>query len=254
MFIPKTDKVEKISKSFEKSIEQMEKLLVGKVIVYIDDANVRPWSNRLNWHIDYKRLKQFLESFDNINSVKIYRGTLRGDVVSEESVAELRKLKYDVRTKDVKIMKHSIDVTSVSSMASPDLLEKFIRKCLLREFKLEVIEYLNENFKQMNLAGKLFVKDLKCNFDVEIGVDMLLDNERSEAETFILWSGDSDFADPIETLLNNGKRVILFSTVGRVSTELGRLREKGLFIFDIKKIRNFICWGREIEQKIKSGI
>lgn len=254
MFEPKTDRIEKLSKLSPKVIKQLEYIFSGKVNIYIDDANVRPWANKLKWHIEHKRLKQFLESFNNVNSVKIYRGTLRGDIMSEASIADLQKLKYDVRTKDVKIMKHSIDITSIPSMSSPDLLEKFIRKCLLKEFKLETVEYLNENFKEMNSAGKLYIKDLKCNFDVEIGVDMLLDNEKNGVETFALWSGDSDFADPIETLLNKGKKVILFATVGRVSTELGHLREKGLFIFDIKKIRNFICWGKEIEPRIKSGL
>lgn len=254
MFILKTEKIEKLSKIFPENINQLSELFKGKVNIYIDDANVRPWSNKLRWHISYKRLKQFLDSFDNINSVKIYRGTLRGDVESETSITELQRLKYDLRTKDVKIMKHSIDITSIPSMSSPDLLEKFIRKCLLKEFKLQTIEYLNENFKEMNVAGKLYIKDLKCNFDVEIGMDMLLDYERNGVDTFVLWSGDSDFADPVETLLKNGKKVILFATAGRVSTELGQLREKGLFIFDIKKIQNFICWNREIQPKVKSAL
>ncbi len=90
---------------------------------------------------------------------------------------------------------------------------------------------------------------MKCNFDVEIGVDMLLDCERNSGQTFILWSGDSDFADPVEKLMSAGKKVILFATARKVSTELSALTEKGLMIFDIQKIRNFICWKRELERK-----
>jgi len=46
---------------------------------------------------------------------------------------------------------------------------------------------------------------------------------------------DSDFHDPILRLLENGKRVILFATAGRVARELNDLRKDELIIFDIKK-------------------
>ena len=103
--------------------------------------------------------------------------------------------------------------------------------------------------KQVNKKGEFYIQDRKCNFDVEIGVDMLLDCERNSVETFVLWSGDSDFADPLEKLISAGKKVFLFATVRRVSKELSALQGKGLFIFDIQKINDFICWGREIERK-----
>ncbi|MFH2018925.1 MAG: NYN domain-containing protein, partial [bacterium] len=89
-----------------------------------------------------------------------------------------------------------------------------------------------------------------CNFDVEIGRDMLVDYERNHVDTFVLWSGDSDFADPVEQLLGDNKKVVLFATARKVSTELSNLREKGLVIFDIQKIRNFVCWKKEIQPDV----
>ena len=97
--------------------------------------------------------------------------------------------------------------------------------------------------------GEYFIEDMKCNFDVEIGVDMLLDCERNSAETFVLWSGDSDFADPIRKLISTGKKVCLFATAGRISSELNELRESGLKIFDIFELKEFICWPRESAYK-----
>ena len=117
---------------------------------------------------------------------------------------------------------------------------------MLKKLKVETIEFLNNKLKELNQQGILFVQDLKCNFDVEIGRDMLLDYEKNKIENFVLWSGDSDFADPINQLLEDDKKVVLFATVRRVASELNELQEKGLFIFDIQKIRNFICWKREI--------
>ena len=76
---------------------------------------------------------------------------------------------------------------------------------------------------------------------------MLVDYDKNGIENFVLWSGDSDFADPINQLLNDGKKVILFATARKVASELNELRKEGLLIFDIQKIRNFICWKKEIK-------
>ena len=64
MFKPKTEKIKEITKEKQEVITQLESIFNTKTRVYIDYANVRPWSNRLGWHIELKRLKQFLDSFD----------------------------------------------------------------------------------------------------------------------------------------------------------------------------------------------
>lgn len=253
MFNPNTEKLEKLVPHQLKVIKQLEGLLSGSTNMYIDYANVRPWAEKMKWHIDLKRLKQFLFSFDNVGVVKFYHGTLIGDGISESNIEGIRKLGFDLKTKPVKIMRQSIDFSSIKA-DSPDLLVQFIRKCLLKKYDLETIEYLNRKFKELNDKGEYYLEDRKCNFDVEIGRDMLLDYERDHAETFVLWSGDSDFADPIEQLLDDGKNVILFATVGRVARELNELVTKGLFIFDIQKIRNFICWNRELDEEAQLAL
>ncbi|MCF7795120.1 NYN domain-containing protein [Patescibacteria group bacterium] len=249
MFKAKTEKINYLAKNFPNSIVAMENVLSGKVNMYIDYANVRSWSNKLAWNIDLKRLKQFLDSFDNINSIKFYDGTLESDPFSiKESKERLRLFGSGFITKPVKIMNKSIDFTSIKP-SSIDLLQQFIRKCLLKEYEVKTIEYLNNRFREMNKKDLYYIEDLKCNFDVEIGRDMLLDFERDNINTFILWSGDSDFYDPIKQLLDDDKRVILFATARCVSSELNKLKDHGLKIFDIQKIRNFICWRKQIQRK-----
>jgi len=98
----------------------------------------------------------------------------------------------------------------------------------------------------MNKKGIYAIEDFKCNFDVEIGRDMTIDLERDDADTFVLWSGDSDFHDPLNEILSSGEKAILFATARAVSKELNSLKPNGLMIFDIKKIKEFICWKREI--------
>lgn len=246
MFKPKSEKLESLAKRFSQHIKTLENLFQGNVGVYIDYANVRPWAVKLGWNIELPRLKTFLNSFDNIKTIKFFDGILESDEKSEKAGREkLQIFKVGFITKPVKIMRKSVDYTSIKPNSS-DLLEQFIRKCLLLKYKLETIEQLNEKFREMNTEGIYYIEDRKCNFDVEIGTQMMLDFEHGEIDTFILWSGDSDFYDPIEKLLASGKKVILFSTARKVSRELNDLQEKGLFIFDIQKIREFICWRSQI--------
>jgi len=250
MFIPKTQKIENIAKDKLKVIEQLEGIFDKKSRIYIDYANVRPWSTKLGWHIDLKRLKQFLDSFDTVEAINFYNGYIENNEQSEKEIGEIENLKYIVRTKPVKLLRFYIDASSVSR-DSTVLLNQFVRRALLRKYETKTIEYLNERFEDMNKKGEFFIEDRKCNFDVEIGVDMLLDCERNNAETFVLWSGDSDFFDPIKKLLTSGKRVYLFSAARNISRELATLTEAGLKIFDIQKIREFICWARECSYKSK---
>ena len=242
MFNPKTEKIEKLAKQYPEIITKLEGIFAGKTNIYIDYANVAYWQNKLGWRFDIKRLKRFLDSFDNINAVKIYYGTLDGDKRSEELMNAFAKYNYDVKTKPVKIMRWSIDVSSIESN-SPAILRDFISKPLLRKFKLETIEYLNQQLKELNDQGMKYIEVRKCNFDVEIGRDMLLDFERNGVDTFILWSGDSDFADPISQLIDDKKNVHIFATARRISRELS---ETGVQMFDIKKIKEFICRNKDL--------
>ena len=248
MFTPKTERIENIAKDKQEVIKQLEDFFHAKTRVYIDYANVRPWSEKLEWHIDLKRLKQLFDSFNTVEAINFYNGYLIGNKRSEKEKIETEECKYILRTKPVKIMKFSIDASSVL-LDSTILLDQFVRRALIKKYEIATIEYLNECFKDMNKKGVYFIEDMKCNFDVEIGIDMLLDCERNNAEIFVLWSGDSDFADPIEKLIKAGKKVVLFATARKVSKEIAALVAKGLMIFDIQKICDFICWKKELKRK-----
>jgi uncharacterized LabA/DUF88 family protein len=246
MFKARTERIQRLTEKFPQRIQELERVLDRRTNVYIDFANVKPWATKLGWHVDVKRLKQFLDSFDNINSIKLYQGTLAGDAESEQFVKEVKSYGYDLTTKPVKIMKLSIDVSSIPAN-SPDILKNFIRAPLLRTLRLEAIEYLNNQLRELNRRGWRYLEDRKCNFDLEIGRDMLVDYAAHGIENFVLWSGDSDFVDPLRQLIDDGMKVSVFATARRVAAEFGELVKRGLFIYDIQKIRNFICWKREIE-------
>ncbi len=248
MFTPNTDKIKEIATIQTDVISQLKQIFALSTRVYIDYANVRPWSNKLGWHIDLKRLKQLLDSFNTIEAVNFYNGYLAGNSRSERDIQEVEDQKYVVRTKPVKILRFPVDASSIPS-DSTAILNHFIRRALLRKYEVSTIEYLNDRFRDMNKKGEYYIEDRKCNFDVEIGTDMLMDFERNGTKAFVLWSGDSDFSDPLTKILKAGKRVTIFATVRKISAELSELRKDGLAIFDIQKIRNFICWNREIQSK-----
>ena len=182
--------------------------------------------------------------------VKLYTGTLIGNLKSEESIKGLEKFGYEIKTKPVKLMKISIDISSIPKN-SPIILENFIKKCLLSQLSLETIEFLNEKLSFLNKQGIMFIEDKKCNFDVEIGRDMLRDFDKDNLDSFILWSGDSDFVDPINQLVSDGKKVFIFSTVRKISSELNDIKVP---IFELKKIKEFICWPKELSQSIKDKV
>ena len=134
---------------------------------------------------------------------------------------------------------HKASRTSVSEK-SPDILSNFISAKLLAQLRIETIEYLNAELKLLNKAGKASIEERKCNFDVEIATDMRVECITGIATNFCLWSGDSDFADTLKTLLDEKKRVSVFGTARVIASELNELRSRGLQIFDVRKLRELI--------------
>ena len=250
MFSPKTERIKKLAILFPETIKELLKIFGESTNVYIDWQNVIHWQEKLGWHFHLKRMKQFFDSFESIKAVKIYTGTLDGNQQAEEQIAELKEVGYAVKTKPVKFMKISIDVSSIPK-DSPAILKNFIKKSFLQKLDIETIEYLNNKIANYNKQGILYIEEQKCNFDVEIGRDMQKDFESDGVQNYVLWSTDSDFEDPIIQIKNDGKNAVIFAVSGKVASELDKT---GAFIFDVKKIREFICWPREIPQETKSKL
>ncbi|MEP7166426.1 MAG: NYN domain-containing protein [Candidatus Woesebacteria bacterium] len=250
MFKAKTERLKKLAQIYPDRIKELEKIFDKPTNIYLDWANMLHWSEKLSWHIDPKRLKQFCDSFSAISVVRLYQGTLETNPDSIHFINDLTKMNYAVTTKAVKIMRLPIDVSGIPNN-SPAILANFIKKPLLRRFTLETIEFLNDKLKDLNLSGITYIEHRKCNFDVELGRDMLHDYDAGGTDNFILWSGDSDFADPVSQLLKDKKKVVIFATARRISIELGATKAQ---IFDIQKIRNFICNAKEIQPDISKQL
>lgn len=254
-FVARTPRLQQLAEIYPDRISELENIFLEKTNIYIDWANVAGWQKRLDRHVDVKRLYQFLRSFSNIDKIRWYFGTLIWDIDSEKNIAKIKSYWYDVTTKPVKIMHHSIDISSLGDINSPDILKSFLTKWLLGHIDSVAIKIFNQELQKLNKQWILTIEEKKCNFDVEIWVDMMLDYERSMSKdfykTYILWSGDSDFTDIVQKIISQWKKVFVFATNQRVSRELA---ESEAIIFDIQKLRDFICWPREIQTKTQEAL
>ena len=83
MFQFKTDRIKELVAKYPQRISELERIFEKPTNIYIDFSNVIGWQNKLGWHVDLKRMKQLLFSFDTVREVKLYSGTLVGDRKSE---------------------------------------------------------------------------------------------------------------------------------------------------------------------------
>jgi uncharacterized LabA/DUF88 family protein len=223
-------------------IDELKSWLDGSTDVYIDYANVRAKCEKKGWLLDFGKLQSLFKRLGNINCCTIYFGKIAGNRGSEGFHAMMQKLGFKVVAKPVKFMRLSIDVSGIPKN-SPAVIKNFVEPCLLRKLKVEAVEYLNDQLRQLNDSGIKQIEMMKCNFDVEIARDMLLDHEIRDVDTFCLWSGDSDFAPPLLHLLNAKKRVVVISD--GISPELNDLKPDGLRFYDIKKLRDIIGYEKQ---------
>lgn len=220
-------------------VASLEKLLTDQTIVYIDFGNVREWRKRLGWEIDLKKLKDFLDSF-SVKEVRFYFGTLPKDEKANRFMTLVHRCGYKIRTKAVKRMHISIDLSNTANPQSTDVLSSFVDRTLLNKLSGSAVACLNNELREMNRNGTLHLECWKCNFDVEIGTDMRIAFQLNEADSFCLFSGDSDFADPLTVILNARRRVSVFGTARHIASELNALKSRGLQIVDVAALRDFL--------------
>ncbi len=172
-------------------VEKLKSVVKGKIIVYIDAANleqsvkdmfVRPddapdnlkhlSADGLKWSIDYQKLKDFFATLGDYQGTRFYTAAFDGEGHHRFRYFLDKGLKFKLVTKP------------------------------LKEYEDHTAE----------------VPHRKANFDVEIAVDSTFSID--DFNTIILFSGDCDFEYLIKFLRGNGKVVIGFSRSGHVAKEL----------------------------------
>lgn len=175
----------------------------GDIFVFIDFGNVRPWAkdfwpeeNKIKFckEIDIAKLA------DVCNWVKpkkkfFYYGYFKARPDLPEGCRE-----------------------NIKSRNSIFRIDK-ARRCglLVKTKEIKMVPHHDED-------GVFIGKAPKCNFDVEITMDLL--TKINKYDTVVLFSGDSDFSGLLNYLKNRGKKIVVVCTRARMSRELQEVADK----------------------------
>lgn len=195
----------------------LEKELYKKVLIIVDFGNVNYWfeddkqtddfvvlKDNEKIEIDIEKFYKFLNIISN--DIRFYYG------FKDNSLQFIQKIqsvfgKNKVFTKRIQKIKHYLS-------------------------DLDKINNSRELFEDKN--GKQYVFIDKCNFDVEISVDML--KTIKHYDTVLLLSGDADFVYLLRYLKSKGKKIILIKG-GNIVKELREISDK---IINAQKIKKYI--------------
>ncbi len=189
----------------------------GNIFVFVDFGNVRPWAkdfwpeeNKFRYckEIDILKLANVC---DWIKPVKkfFYYGHFRSRI-------DLPK-------------EHHENIKSRNSIFRIDKAKKSGFQVKTKEVKM--IPHYDED-------GKFLGKTPKCNFDVEMAMDML--TKIHKYDTVMLFSGDSDFGGLLSYLKEKGKKIVVICTRSRMSTELEAVADKYVPAETLKTFLDYI--------------
>jgi uncharacterized LabA/DUF88 family protein len=184
------------------------------VFAYLDLTNMFHWQDTLGWKFRIEDVIEQLLSFPNIKEVKVYYGlNLRDKENSEAFHNRIKKAGAVLRTKPMKFLLKDINESMFFQRRTRTLFDGATK---------DKIRALVEQLHQSGIV----VEEPKCNFDVEMAMDIRDDAEKLTA--VLLFSGDSDLLSPLERLKVKGKKIGIVGVRGKVATELHQIKDKYL--------------------------
>ncbi len=188
---------------------------IGKetsIFAYLDLTNMFHWQDVLGWKFRIEDLMQQLFSFFNIKEIKVYYGLNEKDKINSEAFhRRIKKTGAILKAKPMKFIQKDIN----------DGL--FFQRRTLTLFEKPVKSKITELIDELNKSG-IIIEEPKCNFDVEMAMDMLDDAEKVTA--VMLFSGDSDLLAPLERLKVKGEKIGIVGVRGQVAGELHGIKDK----------------------------
>ncbi|MDD5721289.1 MAG: NYN domain-containing protein [Candidatus Pacebacteria bacterium] len=169
----------------------------GRIFSFVDFANVRNWA-KVFWK---KENKEYLKK--EIDIEKIHK--LINHIKASKKYFYYGHYKEHIDLPE----EHTLNLKYRQSIFRIDKA----RKCGFR-VRTKDIKEIN-NFDE---DGKFLGKINKCNFDVEMTMDIIQQMEKYD--TIFLWSGDSDFHTLLQYLKSKKKKAIVICARDFVSEEL----------------------------------
>jgi len=182
------------------------------IFVYLDLTNMFHWQDVLGWKFRIEDVIGQLFTFPNIKEIKVYYGLNERDIKNSEAFHNrIKKTGAILETKPMKFITKDINNGLFFQRRTMTLLDG--------QVKSKIQELINE----LQKSG-IIIEEPKCNFDVEITMDILDDAEKATA--VMLFSGDSDLVAPLERLKVKYKKIGVVGVRGQVAGELHNIKDK----------------------------
>lgn len=182
------------------------------IFAYLDLTNMFHWQDILGWKFRIEDIIEQLFTFSNIKEIKVYYGLNERDLKNSEAFHNrIKKTGAILKTKPMKFIPKDIKEGM------------FFQRKTLTLFDGGVKQKIQELIDELQNSG-IIIEEPKCNFDVEMAMDVLDDIEKFTA--VMLFSGDSDMKAPLERLKVKGKKVSVVGVRGQVAGELHSIKDK----------------------------
>jgi uncharacterized LabA/DUF88 family protein len=182
------------------------------IFVYLDLTNMFHWQDVLGWRFRMDDVIEQLYAYENVQEVKVYYGFNPRDKKNSEAFhRRIRKTGAILKSKQMKFIPKNIDEGLFFQRRTITLFDNSV--------KIKIQALINE----LQKSG-IFIEEPKCNFDVEMAMDILDDIQKASA--ILLFSGDSDLLKPLERLKVESKKVGIVGVRGKVAGELHKIKDK----------------------------
>lgn len=185
---------------------QFDFLKETSLISFLDLTNMFHWQDTLKWHFSVYQIIEQLLGVKSVKEVRVYYGLNTRELQKSENFHQrMRKTGAIVISKPVKWIKKEITKGL------------FVKPLTLGLFDGNAHTKLDDLIAYLQQQG-IVIEEPKCNFDVEMALDML--DTIDKVSGILLFSGDSDMKEPLERLKLKGKHIYIFGVRGQVAKEL----------------------------------
>jgi uncharacterized LabA/DUF88 family protein len=131
----------------------------------------------------------------------------------------------------LKLKKYFASLTQISIL---NFYTSYLEDNIIQSERFQILSdngfnVIKKNLKFIKNKNGPFIK--KGNLDIELALDAY--RQKDEYDTFVLFSGDSDFAYLLDLLKTNDKKLLVVSTRKHISKEL---LTKSDYYLDLKKL------------------
>jgi len=176
------------------------------LIAYLDLTNMFHWQDVLKWRFSVHAVIKQLFLLKPVKEVRVYYGLNGRELKKSKNFhQQLRRNGAILISKPVKWIRKEV---TRNLFVTPFTLNRLDQNA---QAKLdEFIDYLQKQ--------KIKIEEPKCNFDVEMALDIL--DACEKVSGVLIFSGDSDLHEPLERLKLKGKNIYVFGVRGQVAREL----------------------------------